>query len=185
MEKWETKYKAGDHSTDLHFVATPTEIIIALRNLSKKALRAGGKVIRKKLKDNPDISENMRHHILTSANIERASGQPTLKVGFYGWKKVQDKGKIPSKRNPWWQEMGVKPHQITRKGSGKVLGSNGYFFPHTVQNPGFSALHTLRNTVYDNIDEIRKAQEPYLAELNKEIDAALEKEDFTEEIDDD
>jgi hypothetical protein len=30
----------------------------------------------------------------------------------------------------------------------------------------------LRNTVYDHVDDIRKAQETYLAELNKELDAA-------------
>lgn len=155
-----------------------------MRNLSKKALRAGGKVIRNKLKASDEISQNMRNHIAAAADIDKKTGTPQLKIGFYGWRKVASKGKTPSKRNPWWQEFGVKPHQITRKGGGKVLGSNGLFFSRTVQNPGFSAQHTLRNIVYDNIDEIRAAQEPFLEQLNEKIDAALTKEDYTEEVDD-
>lgn len=183
-EKWEITHNENNNSATVQFVSVDKEIIIALRNLSKKALRAGGKVIRNKLKASGEISQNMRNHIAAAADIDRANGTPQLKIGFYGWRKVASKGKTPSKRNPWWQEFGTKPHQIARKDNGKILGSNSLFFFSPVQNPGFSAQHTLRNIVYDNINEIRAAQEPFLEQLNGEIDAALTKEDYTEEVDD-
>lgn len=185
MANWKEEHKAGDSSAAVEFVSVEKDVICALRNLSKKALRAGGKVIRQKLKASSEISVNTRNHIAASADIPRDSGQPQLNIGFYGWRKVKDKGKTPSRRNPHWQEFGTKPHQITRKGGGKVLGSNGYFFPASVHHPGSPAMHTLRNIVYDNIDEIRKAQEQHLAALNGELEAALKKEDYSEDIDDD
>lgn len=185
MANWKEEHSAGNSSATVEFVSVEKDIICVLRNLSKKALRASGKVIRQKLKGSSDVSVNMRNHIATSVDIPRSSGQPQLKVGFYGWRKVKDKGKTPSRRNPWWQEFGTKPHQIVRKNGGKVLGSNGYYYPASVLHPGGPAMHTLRNVVYDNIDEIRKAQEEHLAALNKELDAALKKEDYSEDIDDD
>lgn len=185
MADWKETHQTGSSSATVEYASVEKDVICALRNLSKKALRAGGKVIRQKLKASPDVTVNMRNHIAATADIPKDSGQPQLKVGFYGWRKVKDKGKTPSRRNPHWQEFGTKPHQITRKGGGKVLGSNGYYFPASVHHPGGPAMHTLRTIVYDNIDEIRKAQEQHLAALNDELTAALKKEDYSEDIDDD
>lgn len=183
-EKWEIKHKADKNAATVEFVSVDKEIIIAMRNLSKQALRAGGKIIQEKLKQSADLSDNMKNHITTSADIDRKTGTPQLKIGFAGWRRVvEKKHKTPSKRNPWWQEIGIKPHRIERQDGGKILGSNGLFFSRSVQNPGFPAMHTLKNTVLDNTKAIQAEIQSHLAELNGMIDAALMKEDYTEEAD--
>lgn len=58
----------------------------------------------------------------------------------------------------------------------------GYHASH----PGQIATHSLRDTVQNNIGEIRAAQEKYLAEISKTIDIAngkVMKEDEAEEDD--
>ena len=45
-------------------------------------------------------------------------------------------------------------------------------FGFHVQHPGQAATHLLRDTVQNNIAEIRKAQEEYLALLNDELEKA-------------
>ena len=45
-------------------------------------------------------------------------------------------------------------------------------FGYTVRHPGQRATHLLRDTVQNNIKEIRAVQEKYLAELNKTLEAA-------------
>lgn len=183
-DKWEMTHKADNNVAKVEFISIDKEIIVAMRNLSKQALRAGGKVIAEKLRQNDDLSENMKNHITVSADIDRKSGAPQLKIGFAGWRRVAEKKhKTPSKRNPWWQEIGTKPHQIARKDGGKILGSNGFFFSKSVHNPGFPAMHTLKNTVFDNVNEIQAEIKNHLAELNGLIDAALMKEDYNEDID--
>jgi len=171
--------------SEVTFTDASGDVIKAMRNLSKKALRAGGKVIRNKLKASSDMTERMRNHIATSANIEKDTGQPVMKVGFYTYKKVKKNGKQASRRNPNWQEFGTKAHVIKRTNDGKTLGTKGYWFGKQVLHKGTPAYHTLRNVVNSNIDEIRVAEEKYLAELNGVIDEALKKDDYTEDIDDD
>ena len=54
-----------------------------------------------------------------------------------------------------------------------------------VQHPGQKATHLLRDTVQNNIAEIRAAQEQYLAELNKTLEEAGAKVYAGEEEEDD
>lgn len=131
------------------------------------------------------MTERMRDHVAASANIDKDTGQPVMKIGFQTYKKVKAKGKTPSRRNPNWQEFGTKPHIIKRHEGGRTLGTKGYWFGKIVQHPGTKPAHTLRDVVSANVDEIRAAEEKYLAELNGVIDDALKKDDYSEVVDDD
>ena len=103
--------------------------------------------------------------------VDYSTGQPQLQVGFYSWQRVCKKGKWPSNANPHWVEFGVKAHTI-QPYYAKVLAYDDTIYGRIVKHPGTRATHVLRDTVYDNISEIRKAQEEYLAELSKELEAA-------------
>ena len=65
------------------------------------------------------------------------------------------------------------------------MGNNGYFYAKTVQHPGQTGQHILRNAVYDNIDRIRAAQEQYLQALNDELEKAQQKIEESEDVEDD
>lgn len=79
------------------FVNKSDEVKKAIVGLSKTALRASGKVVRKYLRDNvPLRSKRFKNHIGTWVMINYSTGQPTLQVGFYSWQKVRKKGKQPS-----------------------------------------------------------------------------------------
>lgn len=143
-----------------------------MAGLSKTALRASGKVVRKILRGNiPIRSKRFKNHIGTWAFIDRSSGQPQLQVGFYGWQRVKSKGKLPSHASPHWIESGTSPHAVTVRNA-KVMAYNGTVYGRHVNHPGQRATNVLRDSVYNNIDEIRAAQEQYLAEINKELSAA-------------
>lgn len=107
-----------------------------------------------------------------------------MQIGFYGWQTVKKKHKIPSSMSPHWVEFGTSPHIIAVKNA-KTLGFNNITYGRRVQHPGTPATHLLRDTVYNNIDEIRAAQEVYLTELNKTIEEAQKKIDPREELWDD
>ena len=62
---------------------------------------------------------------------------------------------------------------------------NDTFFGKEVSHPGTRGTHILRNTVYNNIEEIRAAQAEFLAELNNTIEAAGGKIIESEEVEDD
>lgn len=143
-----------------------------MAGLSKTALRASGKVIRKILRDNiPIRSKRFRNHIGTWAFVDRSTGQPQLQVGFYSWQRVKSKGKLPSHASPHWIEHGTSAHAITVKNA-KVMAYNGEVYGRHVNHPGQRATNVLRDSVQNNVNEIRAAQEEYLAELNKELAAA-------------
>jgi len=59
------------------------------------------------------------------------------------------------------------------------------FFGAVVHHTGQKPTNVLRDTVYNNIDAIRAAQEDVLAELNKTLEAAGAKIVHTEEVEDD
>ncbi len=158
--------------SNVTFVDMSPEVKKTLVGLSKTALRESGKVIRKKLREGlPSNSKRMKNHIGSWAMLNYKTGQPTLQIGFYSWQKVKKKGKIPSSMSPSWYEFGTDSHIISVKNA-KVLAYDGTVFGRAVQHPGTRATHFLRDTVQNNIAEIRAAQEKYLKELSQTIDIA-------------
>lgn len=158
--------------------------------MSKTALRASGKVIRKHLRENiPVRSKRFKNHIGTWAMINYSTGQPTLQVGFYSWQKVKSKGKLPSHASPHWVEFGTNAHIMPgKKGNwepGHFMRYEDMVFGFKVNHPGTRATNVLRDTVQNNIDEIRKAQEEYLKEISKTLEEAGMKIDQGDEFEDD
>lgn len=159
-----TIYKTN--GVEVTLVDTSKEVKKAIEKLSKEALGASAKVIRKKIREDlPVYTKRFKNHIASWKYIDRETGQPTLQIGFYSWQRVKKKGKLPSHASPHWLEFGTKPHIIQPKNA-KVLWWQESYGVH-VQHPGQSARHLLRNTIQNNISEIRAAQEDYLAEINK------------------
>lgn len=146
-----------------------------MQGLSKTALRESGKAVRKLLRAKISSSglihsNRFKNHIGTWAFIDRQTGQPQLQVGFYSRARVLKKGKKASRASPHWIEFGTKSHEITSDGHYMRYEDNIYGF--NIQHPGQKATHLLRDTVQSNIAEIRKAQEEYLALLNKTLEEA-------------
>ncbi len=184
--------------TRIFFVDKSNEVKKTLEGLSKTALRASAKVIRKHLRQNVPIrSKRFKNHIGSWVKIDYKTGKPTLEIGFYGWQRVKKKGKQPSNANPWWVEFGTgqrgdsyspnkkrpSPHIIEPKRA-KVLSDKIKVYGKRVEHPGQRALHVLRNTCMDNIKEIRDAQKQYLAEISKTLETAGMKIDKGNEFED-
>lgn len=175
------------------FVNKSDEVKKAIVGLSKTALRASGKVVRKYLRDNvPLRSRRFKNHIGTWVMINYSTGQPTLQVGFKSWQKVKKDGKLPSHASPHWVEFGTSPiggkHEtrklITPK-TAKVLAHDNIIYGRSVKHPGTAGTHVLRNTVQNNLSEIRAAQEEYLKEITKKLEEAGLKIDKGDEFEDD
>lgn len=160
-------YKSN--GVEVTLVDTSREVKKAIEKLSKEALGASAKVIRKKLRENTPIrTKRFKNHIASWKFIDQNTGQPTLHIGFYSWQKVKKKGKLPSHANPWWIEFGTDPHVIRPKKS-KVMYYKEFFGFH-VNHPGQRSRHILRDTIQNNIDEIKGAQEEYLKRINDVLD---------------
>ncbi len=165
---------------EVTFVDSSAEVKRTLANLSKSALRASGTVIRKKLRERVKElglvrSDKFKNYIASWAFVERTTGQPRLQVGFYSWQKlVEKKGREAlSRASPHWIESGTQRHSIPKATTTKhLMLYKDNFYGFHVDHPGQQATHLLRDTVYDNIKEIRAAQEKYLAELNKTLEEA-------------
>ena len=141
-----------------------------MAGLAKSALRASAKVIRKHVRDDvPTRTKHIKNHIASWVYVDRDTGQPKLQVGFYGWQRVKKRGKQPSHSSPWWIERGTKPHAILTVGSIMYDKSTSTSYGNAVNHPGQKATNVLRNAVYNNISEIKAAQEEYLKLLNEEI----------------
>ncbi len=174
----------ADKST-VTFINTSAEVKKTLEGLSKTALRASGKVIRKKLRENvPVRSKFLKNHIGTWVFIARDTGVPTMQIGLYGWQRVKKRGKQPSSMSPHWVEFGTKAHDITAK-SAKVLAYDDISYGKSVKHPGNKATHFLRDTVFNNVKEIRAAQEEYLAEISKTIEEAKQRIENGDDFEDD
>lgn len=169
------------------FVNKSDEVKKAIAGLSKTALRASGKVVRKYLRDNvPLRSKRFKNHIGTWVMINYSTGQPTLQVGFYSWQKVRKKGKQPSHASPHWVEFGVKPHTMPKGDKvGHFMRYENMIFGYKVNHPGTRATNVLRDTVQNNLSEIRAAQEEYLKEITKKLEEAGLKIDKGDEFEDD
>ena len=165
---------ANKASSSVTFIDTSKEAKKTMQGLSKTALRESGKVVRKLLREKIASSglvhsNRFKNHIGTWAFIERTTGQPQLQIGFYSRARVIKKGKKASQASPHWIEFGTKSHPIS---SDRFMRYEDNAFGFHVQHPGQAATHLLRDTVQNNIAEIRKAQEEYLALLNDELEKA-------------
>lgn len=161
------------------------DVIKTMQGLSKTALRASGKVIRKILRDNvPVRSKRFKSHIASWAFVDRQTGQPQLQIGYYSWQKVRARGKQPSHANPAWVEFGTTAHVIHVKNA-RAMAYDKNFYGASVNHPGQRGTHVLRNSVYDHIEEIRAAQAEFLAELSETIERAQGKIVDSEEVEDD
>ncbi len=163
------------NSSSVTFIDTSAEAKKTMQGLSKTALRESGKVVRKLLREKIASSglvhsNRFKNHIGSWAFIDRQTGQPQLQIGFYSHARVLKKGKKASHASPHWIEFGTKPHTITSKGHFMHYGDSN--FGNKVNHPGQKATHLLRDTVQNNIKEIRKAQEEHLALLNKTLEEA-------------
>lgn len=171
--------------SEVVFVDTSPEVKKVMAGLAKSALRASGKVVRKHIRDDvPLRTKRIKNHIASWVFIDRKTGQPQMQIGFYGWQKVKKRGKQPSHSSPWWIEEGTKPHLIH---SSKTMYDKSTVtkYRHNVNHPGQAATHVLRNSVYNNISEIRAAQEEYLKLLSEEIEKAKSKIDDKDYEEDD
>ncbi len=171
--------------SEVVFVDTSPEVKKVMAGLAKSGLRASGKVVRKHIRDDvPLRTKRIKNHIASWVFIDRKTGQPQMQIGFYGWQKVKKRGKQPSHSSPWWIEEGTKPHLIH---SSKTMydKSTATKYGHNVNHPGQAATHVLRNSVYNNISEIRAAQEEYLKLLSEEIEKAKSKIDDKDYEEDD
>lgn len=175
------------------FIDTSKEVKTTMENLSKSALRASGTVIRKKLREQIKQlgiirSNKFKNYIASWTRVDKTTGQPQLQVGFYSWQKLlEKKGKSAlSRASPHWIEFGTRRHSMPGADKkGHFMSYDDNFYGYHVEHPGQRATHLLRDTVYNNVKEIRAAQEKYLAELNKTLEAAGAKVYKGEEVEDD
>lgn len=150
------------------FTDTSAEVKSQMQDLSKKALRQASKTIRKILKSNvPKKSGNFSKSIAGWARIDRSTGQPTLDIGYLSRKRVRQKYGVKFFANPAWFEFGTRRHLITT--TTKILTDGNIPYGKVVVHPGMGGKNFLRNTVMENIAEIRSAQEEYLGHLTKLI----------------
>ena len=160
------------------FIDTSKEVKKTLAGLAKTALRESGKVVRKlirqKIASSGMIHSNrFKNHIGTWAFIDKNTGQPQLQVGFYSNARLIKKGKKASHASPHWVEFGTRSHTMPGENKqGHFMAYDDNVFGFSVQHPGQKATHLLRDTVQNNIAELRAAQEKYLAELNKTLEEA-------------
>lgn len=170
---------------NVKFVDKSDEVKKTLIGLSKAALRESGKVIRKKLRESvPLRSKRFKNHIGSWVMINYKTGQPTLQIGFYSWQKVRKRNKKPSHASPWWVEFGTKPHEMPTSKVGSFMRYEDIIIGYHASHPGQAATHVLRDTVQNNIGEIRSAQAQYLAEISDTIEKANRKA-LTEDIEED
>jgi hypothetical protein len=151
------------------FIDTSTEVKKAMVSLSKKALKESGKVVTKILKSKiPVKTGGLKKSVKAWAIINNKTGQPELRVGYLTVKKMQKQYGIKYFVNPAWFEFGTKPHIITVINA-KVLTDGIHMFGRKVMHPGMTPKNYLRNTAFNNVNEIKNAQKKYLGELNKII----------------
>ena len=174
----------SSNSSSVKFIDTSHEVKTTMVKLSKSALRASAKVAGKAIRENTKkYTARLSKQVGYWAKIDRNTGHPELQIGYYSKATAKKKGKQLSHANPMWIEFGINPHIISIKNA-KTLTDGNIDYGKSVQHPGLRGESTLRNSVIENIEEIRAAQEKYLAELNKTIVEAGGKIEESEEVED-
>lgn len=155
----------------VEFTDTSKECILMMTKLSKKALRKGGKIVTKVLKDKiPVKTGRLKKSIVAKAEIDKKTGQPYINVGYRSKAEMKKKG-VKFFANPTWFEFGTKAHLVMTKqikeGNKATykLSDGKEDFGYVVQHPGMRNKNFLRTTVYDNIEEIHQAVQEGLREL--------------------
>ena len=157
----------------VEFIDTSKECYKEMVNLSKQALKSGGKIVTKILRDKiPVKTGGLKKSITAWAKVNKKTGTPYMEIGYRSKAQMRKRG-VKFFVNPAWFEFGTKAHEImttAMKNFGKssyklTNGGTGTQFGVIVQHPGMSNKNFLRNTVYDNIEKIREAQEEYLGQL--------------------
>lgn len=171
-------------NNDIKFIDTSKEVKSTMVKLSKSALRASAKVAGKAIRENTQkYTGKLSKQVGYWAKINRDTGQPELQIGYYSKGQAKKKGKSPSHANPAWSEFGVNPHVISIK-KANTLSNGKINFGKSVSHPGLRGQSILRNSVFNNIDAIKDAQQEFLSVLNKTIEAAGGKVVESEEIED-
>lgn len=171
-------------NSKVEFIDTSHEVKNTMVKLSKSALRASAKVAGKEIRENTKkYTSRLSKQVGYWAKIDRSTGQPELQIGYYSKAQARKKNKQPSHANPAWKEFGVNSHVISIKNA-NTLSDGHVNYGKSVAHPGLRGESTLRNSVFDNINEIRAAQEEYLAELNRTIEEAGGKIVESEEVED-
>lgn len=157
--------------TEVKFIDTSKESKNMMIKLAKDGLKAGAKVVTKIVREKINQrTGGLRKAITAWAKIDKETGQPYLDIGYRNRAQMKKRG-IKYVVNPCWIEFGVKPHVIMTKSfkntgkSAYQLEGNGGKYGVKVQHPGLSGKNLLRNTVYENIEQIQKAEEDYLKQL--------------------
>lgn len=161
----------------IEFIDTSKECIDLMRKYAKEGLKAGGKIITKILKD--DIKANhyktggLYKSVKAWAKIDFKTGQPYMEVGYKSKEQMKKQG-IKYWVNPYWLEVGYSAHQIATKqyvntgfSSYELMDNRGTKYGVIVQHPGKTGKNLLRNTVYNNISEIREAQMESLGKITE------------------
>lgn len=151
------------------YIDTSEEVKAEMINLSKKALKEGGKVVTKILRNTvPVRTGGLKKSITAWAKIDKVTGHPYLEVGYRSRSQMKKRG-VHFFVNPSWFEFGTAPHEIKSswiKGTFRNGLTDGvHKFGKIVKHPGMTQRNFLRNTVYNNINEIKSAEEKHLGEL--------------------
>lgn len=144
-----------------------------MKKLSKDALKDGGKVVTKVLKEKLPVKRGyFQKAVKAWAKIDFKTGQPYLEVGYLTRSQMRKKYGIKYFVNPTWFEFGTKSHTIQTlqlKNGSKYLSyelrDNKTKYGYQIQHPGMSSKNFLRNTAYENINEINEAIQNKLQEL--------------------
>ena len=156
-------------SDEVKFIDTSKETIQMLTKLSKTALRKSAIVINKIVRrELPIKTGTLRKGVTAWVKIDKITGQPYMDIGYRSKASMEKKYGIKYWVNPTWFEFGTKMHMI-EAGKRKTLYGNGIKYGKMVLHPGMKGKNLLRNTVYNNIDEIRKAQAESLVQIEKII----------------
>lgn len=161
-------------NTKIEFIDTSQECIKMMKKLSKDALKQGGKIVTNKLKEKIPVKRGyFKKAVKAWAKINYKTGQPYLEVGYLTREQMRKKYGIKYFVNPTWFEFGTRPHTIQTiqsKEGGKLtyeLHDNHTKYGYIVQHPGMSSKNFLRNTAYENIDEIQNAIQEGLCKLEE------------------
>lgn len=159
------------NKTNVEFTDTSKECIQMMTKLSKNALKKGGKIVTNVLKSKMRVrTGGLKKSIVAWAKVDRKTGQPYLEVGYRSRAQMRKRG-VKFFVNPTWFEFGIKPHTIMTnqlKNGTKTtyqLTDGNKSYGYIVQHPGCGNKNILRNTVYENIEEINKAIQEGLQEL--------------------
>ena len=170
-ESWTIKSESGGSGSEIKYISESKETIKVMRGLALSALGEVAKTIRNDLKKaTPSRAGNLRKTIASWKFIGKQDGIPQLQIGFRGAEGARKYHKKPA-FGAHWLEFGSGVHQIHAREGGTEAS-----------HPGTKGTHLLRDTVYNNIEKIRAAEEKYLSELTKTLEAAKQKADESEGV---